>query len=60
MDERGFKQLNSGGRYWNGIRLIDTNRTSAKAFTFSDRDAAGKSDPLFDDQTDQLLVSSSS
>jgi putative DNA primase/helicase len=23
--ERGFKQLNSGGRYWQGIRLIDPN-----------------------------------
>ena len=25
MNERGFKQMNSGGRYWEGIRLIDTN-----------------------------------
>jgi len=23
MNERGFKQMNSGGRYWEGIRLID-------------------------------------
>ena len=24
MNERGFRQMNSGGRYWEGIRLIDT------------------------------------
>jgi putative DNA primase/helicase len=23
MNERGFRQMNSGGRYWEGIRLID-------------------------------------
>ncbi|RDJ93729.1 hypothetical protein B4Q13_19970, partial [Lacticaseibacillus rhamnosus] len=25
MLERGFKQLNSGGRYWDGVKLIDGN-----------------------------------
>jgi putative DNA primase/helicase len=25
MLERGFKQLNSGGRYWEGVKLVDSN-----------------------------------